>query len=427
MSSDDVVISVRNLTKTYRMFAHPGDRLKQTMTLGLRKYHKAFTALENVSFDVKKGEVVGIIGRNGSGKSTLLQLICGILKPTSGRVEVKGKVSALLELGAGFNPEFTGRENVYFQGALMGMSREEIGHRFKDIAEFADIGEFIDQPVRTYSSGMFVRLAFSVASHVDADILIIDEALAVGDLAFQQKCLEWIDVLRERGATVVLVSHAVEQVAHHCQTAFLIDNGRLCADGDTATTLAVYLRNLETGTRDTATPVASPSHYDARDLIDRIDVHPWYTGEEIRWGDGGARIVDARVKQGSIVSPANVIVGLPLEISFEVVFITPVVHPIFGLTIKSSRGAVVYSDNSRELGAQPRACVTGDRVRAVFHITPFLDSGRYLLSFGIVSAASHGLQPHDRRYDVLTMTIAAPRLSSGKLDLRAAFDLEMPV
>src|SRR3989338_8224249 len=178
---DDIAISVKNLTKIYRIFGHPGDRIKQALTFGRMRFHNEFTALQDVSFEIKKGETVGIIGRNGSGKSTLLQLICGILKPTSGSVKVNGRISALLELGAGFNPEFTGRENAYFQGAVMGMTREEMDGRFDDIAAFADIGKFIDQPVRIYSSGMFVRLAFAVSVHINPDILSIDEALSVGD------------------------------------------------------------------------------------------------------------------------------------------------------------------------------------------------------------------------------------------------------
>jgi lipopolysaccharide transport system ATP-binding protein len=424
MCSDDVVISARNLTKTYRLFAHPGDRLRQAMALGLRRYHKSFTALQDVSFDVRKGEMVGIVGRNGSGKSTLLQLICGILKPTAGTVENKGRISALLELGAGFNPEFTGRENVFFQGALMGMSREEMERRFDDIAEFADIGEFMEQPVRVYSSGMFVRLAFSVASQVDADMLVVDEALAVGDVAFQLKCLERIGMLRDRGTAVVLVSHAVEQIAHHCQTAYLLDGGVLRAGGDVATTIQAYMRLLDADADQPALPAANRAEAGA--LADRLKLHPAYRAAETRWGDGRASIVDARIKQGDAVAPPTVVPGQPLEIAFEVVFHTPVRNPIFGLTVKTERGAMVYTDNSRELGASPREYRAGDRVRAVFSIKPFFDGGRYWLSFGVVSESAAGVRPHDRRYDVLAMTVGAPRISpSGKLDLHAVFDLEM--
>lgn len=228
----DIAISVKNLTKKYRIFGHPSERLKQAMTFGFKRYHKEFTALTDISFDIRKGETVGIIGRNGSGKSTLLQLICGILKPTSGTVQVNGRISALLELGAGFNPEFTGRENAYFQGAVMGIPKEEMEARFGAIAAFADIGEFIDQPVRTYSSGMFVRLAFATAIHVDPDILVVDEALAVGDMAFQRKCFERLgQLLSDKQRVVLLVSHDLRQVERFCSRVIFLQNGQAMADG----------------------------------------------------------------------------------------------------------------------------------------------------------------------------------------------------
>lgn len=239
-SPDDIAISVRNLSKTYRLFAHSGDRIKQAATFGLRKFHKEFTALKDVSFDIKKGETVGIIGRNGSGKSTLLQLICGIIKPTSGTVQVNGRVSALLELGAGFNPEFTGRENVYFQGALMGISKTQMDERFDDIAAFADIGEFIDLPVRSYSSGMFVRLAFAAAVHVDPDILVIDEVLAVGDTHYQRRCFDKIYELQDRQTTIVIVSHNPYQIERLCDWAAVLHQGALSPLHPAKETLALY-------------------------------------------------------------------------------------------------------------------------------------------------------------------------------------------
>jgi len=227
----DIVVSARSLTKAYRLFGHPGDRVKQFLSLGMRQYHRDFTALKDVTFDIRRGETVGIIGRNGSGKSTLLQLVCGILKPTFGSVVVNGRISALLELGAGFNPEFTGRENVYFQGALTGFTMAQMDDRFEAIAAFADIGEFIDQPVRTYSSGMFVRLAFAAAIHANPDVLIIDEALAVGDMAFQRKCFAQIDRIRDAGCTIIFVSHDMGAITSHCDRALLLDRGQLAMSG----------------------------------------------------------------------------------------------------------------------------------------------------------------------------------------------------
>jgi ABC-type polysaccharide/polyol phosphate transport system ATPase subunit len=230
---NEIAISVRNLTKSYRVFGHPTDRIKQAMTLGRMRFHREFTALQDVSFEIKKGETVGIIGRNGSGKSTLLQLICGILKPTSGEVRVNGRISALLELGAGFNPEFTGRENVYFQGAVMGIPKDEIERRFDDIASFADIGEFIDQPVRTYSSGMFVRLAFATMIHADADVLVIDEALAVGDEAFQRKCFDKLsEYLNSHEKVLFLVSHNTRQIERVCSRVLWLQDGRVVEQGN---------------------------------------------------------------------------------------------------------------------------------------------------------------------------------------------------
>lgn len=227
MSSKDIVISFRNVTKTYRIFRHTGERLKQALSLGLLNYHREFTALKNISFDVRRGETIGVVGRNGAGKSTLLQLICGILKPSSGTIQVNGRISAMLELGAGFNPEFTGRENACFQGSLMGYTEMQMRDRFHKIESFADIGEFIDQPVRTYSSGMLVRLAFAVATHVAPDVLIIDEVLAVGDASFQQKCIDLVHRLQSTGTTIVVVSHDPYHIERMCHKAAVLRQGQL--------------------------------------------------------------------------------------------------------------------------------------------------------------------------------------------------------
>lgn len=240
----DIAISVKNLTKKYRIFGHPGDRIKQALTFGRVRFHREFTALQDVSFEIKKGETVGIIGRNGSGKSTLLQLICGILKPTSGTVQVNGRVSALLELGAGFNPEFTGRENVYFQGAVMGLTKEEMDGRFDNIIAFADIGDFIDQPVRTYSSGMFVRLAFSAAIHVDADILVVDEALAVGDAEFQERSISRMKVMQHSGTTILFVSHSIPAIKNFCQRALWLDEGTEIQVGNASEVCLAYQESI---------------------------------------------------------------------------------------------------------------------------------------------------------------------------------------
>lgn len=233
MSSNDIAIEVKNLGKIYNIYKRPQDRLKQSVMPRLqrllgrteKRYFREFWALRNVSLDVRKGETVGIIGRNGSGKSTLLQMISGTLTPTTGTVFTSGRIAALLELGAGFNPEFSGRENVYLNGAILGLSRNEIHARFDDIASFADIGEFIEQPVKMYSSGMVVRLAFAVQAMVDPDILIVDEALAVGDEKFQRKCFARLEELKNQGTSILFVSHAGQQVIQLCERALLLEHG----------------------------------------------------------------------------------------------------------------------------------------------------------------------------------------------------------
>jgi len=250
--SSDLAISVQDVSKHYLIYSKPEDRLKQMVVPRLqrlvgqtpRHYYQDFTALKHVSFTVNRGETVGIIGRNGCGKSTLLQIICGTLQPTGGGVTVNGRIAALLELGSGFNPEFTGRENIFMNGAILGLSQKHMQDRFDDIAAFADIGQFIEQPVKTYSSGMYVRLAFAVAINVDPDILIIDEALAVGDVAFKRKCFARLEQIRERGGTILFVSHSTGSVVDLCDRAILIDGGELLLDGIPKRVTNQYLRMM---------------------------------------------------------------------------------------------------------------------------------------------------------------------------------------
>ena len=416
MSSDDIAISVRNLGKTYRLFGHPGDRIKQFLSLGMKKYHNEFTALHDVSFDIKKGETVGIIGRNGSGKSTLLQLICGILKPTTGSVKVNGRISALLELGAGFNPEFTGRENVYFQGAVIGISKEEMDARFEEITAFADIGEFIDQPVRTYSSGMFVRLAFSVAISVEPDVLVVDEALAVGDANFQARCFERIAAIRAGGGTILLVTHALEQVAHYCDRAMLLHAGGLIIDDAPDTTLSRYLTLLGSSTL----PGVSLNPDDGAEVCR----HPDYSPAETRWGDGAASIDNIRIIQDGRENPTCLSPGRTVELKATVTSHTDLCGVIFGMTIKSLTGVIVLSVNSRDLSAgqlyisRARECT-----EIIFYFNPFFDEGDYLLSLGVVSNTDSGILPHDRRYDVITLNVARPHDADGRTDFAPRFVL----
>ena len=410
----DIAVSVQNLTKTYRIFGHPGDRIKQALTFGRRPFHREFTALKDVSFDIRKGETVGIIGRNGSGKSTLLQLICGILKPTSGTVNVYGRISALLELGAGFNPEFTGRENVYFQGAVMGFSKPQMDARFEEIATFAGIGEFIDQPVRTYSSGMFVRLAFSVAISVEPDILVVDEALAVGDVGFQGRCLERVEAIRRSGGTVLLVTHSMEQVAHHCDRAILLDHGGVLANDVPASVLNRYVALL--GGRSNELVLGGDGDF-LRD-------HPAYNNNERRWGDGSACIEKVTLFQEGEENSGRFLPGYVIELRVRVAFFENVDKVVFGLAIKSVAGAMVLSINSRELACgRTFAWQAGDRTEFSFLFFPFFEEGAYTLSLGAVSEIDGGIVPHDRRYDLIAFCIEKPRGSDGNVDCRPRFVL----
>jgi lipopolysaccharide transport system ATP-binding protein len=258
--SSEIAITARNLSKSYRLYASPADRLKQSIVPRLqrivgpastligkkhspRSFFQEFWALRDVTFSLPRGETFGVVGRNGSGKSTLLQLVCGTLTPTAGDVSVKGRVAALLELGSGFNPEFTGRENVYLNASLLGVSKEQLDQNFEAITAFADIGNFLDQPVKTYSSGMHVRLAFAVIAHVDADILVIDEALAVGDAYFQQKCIRWLREFRQRG-TVLFCGHDTSAIINLCKSAIWLDAGAIKRIGPANEVCEDYLASI---------------------------------------------------------------------------------------------------------------------------------------------------------------------------------------
>ncbi|WP_046216450.1 ABC transporter ATP-binding protein [Paenibacillus wulumuqiensis] len=249
------IIEVRNVIKTYKLYDKPIDRLKESLSLSNKKYHQTFNALDGLNLNIFPGEAVGFLGRNGSGKSTLLKLITGILTPTHGEIITNGRISAILELGAGFNPEYTGRENIYLNGLMLGISREEMNLKIESIIEFADIGSFIEQPVKLYSSGMFARLAFAVSINVDPDILIVDEALAVGDSRFQTKCIEKMKELKQKGVTILFVSHATEQVKRFCNKAVWIKEGKIEAVGESSEVVDIYESYMKTDSANAAPDV----------------------------------------------------------------------------------------------------------------------------------------------------------------------------
>lgn len=285
LMSSSLAIQVRNLTKSYHIYTNPKYRLLQMLCRGRKEYFKVFSALNNVSFDVNKGDSVGILGHNGAGKSTLLQVLTGTLAPTSGTIQTNGRIAALLELGAGFNPEFTGKENVYMNAAILGLSKTEIEEKYEDILAFADIGEFIHRPVKTFSSGMYVRLAFSVAVHIEPEILIIDEALAVGDIRFQMKCLQHMEGLKARGTTILFVSHSPEQVKRFCNKAIWLDSGKVKAIGSSSEICDQYKDYMAVGkTSDSSnntTSTIEPSSIPAKIVTRGLDHSVLKPGDSI--------------------------------------------------------------------------------------------------------------------------------------------------
>ena len=297
---NDIVLSVRNVSKCFEIYEKPVHRLYQTLCAGRKKFYREFWALKDISFDVRKGECVGIIGRNGAGKSTLLQIITGTLAPTGGEVNLKGRVAALLELGSGFNPEFTGRENVYMNGAILGLSRREIDERFDDIVAFADIGDFIDQPVKTYSSGMMVSLAFAVNVFVDPEVLIVDEALAVGDAAFQRKCFMRMDALRQKGVTLILVTHDTSTVKERCDRAIYLKDHVVKRNGPAEDVVAEDMRDMfpsesEDGRSadDSDMPSKKPGVVESNAyVLEKV----FQSGDVHSWGAGGGAIRAVRIR-----------------------------------------------------------------------------------------------------------------------------------
>ncbi len=389
----ELAISVENLTKTYRVFSHPGDRIKQALAFGRIHFHREVTALKNISFGIKRGETVGIIGRNGSGKSTLLQLICGILKPTSGRMQVNGRISALLELGSGFSPEFTGRENVHFQGAVMGFTEAQMDARFDAIAAFADIGESIDQQVRTYSSGMYVRLAFAVAIHVEPDILVIDEALSVGDALFTQKCFRFLNEFRKTG-TLVVVSHDLRAINGLCEKVLWLDQGVPRAFGPVKEVCQDYLSALFGGAQCGAKGLGDG---EGGDWVDQR--MPYLNTSNLRndlklfrfnpasssFGRGGARITGVQMTDPSGKSYSWVVGGEPVILSIQTQASIALESPIIGFTVKDGLGQALFGDNTYVTYADnPVRVEAGGLLEACFHFRmPRLPIGQYSVAVAV--------------------------------------------
>ncbi len=404
-------IRIRGLTKTYKLYDSPRDRLKEAFHPGGRIYHRPFDALSRIDLEIPRATTVGIIGRNGSGKSTLLQCICGIIPPTDGTVEVNGRIAALLELGAGFNPEFSGRDNLYINAAILGLTREEVDARLDDILAFADIGEYIDQPVRSYSSGMYVRLAFAIAIHVEPEILIVDEALAVGDIHFQAKCFDRFHQFREQGVTVIFVTHDLNMVTRYCDTGYLLSHGEIVAHGNPRSVVADY-RKIESG--------HGPSRQELEDSDDAEDQAAHVFDEnpyETRYGNNRASITGGGIYDDE-GKPAQVLhSGDNYRISMEVEFTETVNEPVFAFTIKDIRGSELAGTNTHFSHVETGRFSPGDRIKVDFSQRIPLNAGDYLLSFGCVDLTAGELTIYDRRHDYIAFQVVAEKAVVGVVDL----------
>jgi lipopolysaccharide transport system ATP-binding protein len=430
----EIAVNVKGLSKCFKIYVKPHHRLMQMLLSGDKKYYREFWALKDISFEIKKGETVGVIGRNGSGKSTLLRIICGLLNPTSGAIFTSGRVAALLELGSGFNPEFTGRENVYFNASLLGLNYDEINNRFDEIVSFADIGNFLDQPVKTYSSGMQVRLAFAVQSMVDPEILIIDEALAVGDAKFQAKCFDRLRRMKDDGVSILLVTHSSEQIVSHCSRALLIDHGHLIEFGEPKKVINLYMdllfgrevKNINPLPAMTAECAKNAHEINASLLSNTSDTfnkHPGYNHHEYRWGDEGAQILDFLLAVEGEVYPSVIPFGSTVQLSLSIKFFSELIYPILGITIKTKEGLTVYGANSETLkfndfrnqGAK-NSCVL---VNANFYCS--LAAGDYFISVGVATRQGEVITPHDRRYDAIHFHVPENNSFFGLADLTLEF------
>jgi len=417
--SSELAVHADGLGKCYHVYDRPEDRLKQLLARGRRRYYREFWALHDVSLSLPVGGTLGVVGRNGSGKSTLLQCIAGTLTPTEGTVGVRGRVAALLELGTGFNFEFTGRENVFLNGAVLGLSQAEIGERFEDIARFADLGAFIDQPVKVYSSGMVVRLAFAVATAVRPDVLILDEALAVGDARFQLACHERIMRMLDDGMTLLFVSHDGNAVKRLCERALVLENGRVAFDGPPNDALNAYSRILFE--RDA--PPRPPSRRGAPPAApaDAGSVHAGADtlAKEYRFGSGKGHITSVVLIDEASGAAALVFeTGARVVVRCTVAVDADVAQPIFALRIKNERGMEVYGTNTLFQNQALAPFAAGDQALVEFAQEMVLMAGTYFLSVSFVELVGDEVVPIDRRYDVLEFKVTPVDRSFGIANLR---------
>lgn len=431
-----IAFSLRDVSKKYRLFGSNLARLKEALHPFRKKYHQEFWALQDVNLEVRQGDTLGILGLNGSGKSTLLQIICSILKPTRGMVEVHGRISALLELGVGFNPQLTGQENVELFCILSGLSEKEIADCLPAIEQFADIGQFFEQPVQNYSSGMFIRLAFAAAIHVDPDILVLDEVLAVGDARFQHKCFAKFREFQEQGKTILLVTHNPDTVARHCTRAIVLDQGRIVVDADPNRAISHYYKLVFS-----SDPVAEPhpsgdfkegwSLTDQNDIPpelftlgnvdDRMAERPNYNPGENRFGNGAARILDAVVVSNFRVDAMEVASGDEIDVYVRVLFKIATNEPVYGLNIKTIDGIVIYGTTTVNLGQSITPVRPGDEIVIRMSIPLPLQYGDVFIDLGVGCLENGNLVALDARHSSLHLRIVEKMPFYGLTNLRLKF------
>jgi lipopolysaccharide transport system ATP-binding protein len=437
--SNSIAVRVEGLSKKYRLFNTPYDRLKELLHPFRKTYHHGFWALRDVTFEVPKGQTLGLLGRNGSGKSTLLQVIASVLEPTEGQVDVNGRVSALLELGAGFNPEFTGRENVIFSGVINGFSTAEMRQKLPDIEAFADIGEFIDQPVKTYSSGMFARLAFAAAINIDADILIVDEILAVGDIKFQAKCFQALEELRKKSVTIIFVSHSTELIVRLCNQAFVLNDGKLIFSGDPGEAVNAYDTILFGKGQKTLPLVGKADEeevsYDQREnkeiintfltehsVSNKCHTRQSYTKHEIIGGTDVVDLVDYLLVAEDVVDVSKITSGTLIDLYLKYYFHQSVEGPILGFGLTTLEGVPVFATNSDIRGDDVSDGEAGEFRIVKCSVPVNLVGGNFLLRAG-VSTMEKG-QPnflHLRRGFASLEVVETPHCT-GLANLECEFD-----
>lgn len=425
---EEIAIAVENVCKVYKLYDKPSDRLKEALKLTRKKkYHEAH-ALSNVNFDVKQGECVGIIGTNGSGKSTILKIITGVLNPTSGNVTVNGRISALLELGAGFNMEYSGIENIYLNGTMNGFSEDEINARMQDILDFADIGDYVYQPVKTYSSGMFVRLAFSVAINIDPEILIVDEALSVGDVFFQAKCYHKFEEFKQMGKTIMIVSHDLSSIAKYCDRVILLNQGVKLGEGEPKEMIDDFKRVL-VGQYELPESKSDQSLLNDAQVQEAVQLKSEQqkkarqekSAEEksktLAYGTKEAEIEEIYLTDDRGTRTNSIIKGLEFGIHMRVRFNQSLPAPIFAFTIKTAKGTEITGTNTMFEKAFLEPVQAGTVKDICFTQKMSLQGGEYLLSFGVTGYEGDDFKVYHRLYDALDVTVVSDKNTVGYYDM----------